>query len=346
MEVKPERVVAWEQGERQLMLRQAENLARFLHRPLSIFRRRRQFRPAAEYRRLPGVQTGAPPAFRLAIRRKLKPPGVRWSWRRNSARTCRRSISSRICVRHRASSARLHRHLGLALDTQLSGERMASLAPVARSRGRRRCPGVPVHRGRAREPGRLAAPLAVTRRGDQQQERVPETKIFTLLHNGPSDVGGDRGTARTVEQRSSAELDVRRRSPSRRGRCSRPKRRCRTPSSFASRASWSIDHAPASASIQDDPRRTADSSAQNRASCRGRPVERGATSCRRSSQLSPARGGGFGHPAEKAVSPQAGRIPSSCSKPWRPTALPPWMPPVTTDEIDHFDAVRALPKVR
>src|SRR5687767_9265608 len=59
--VKPERLQEWERGERPPTLRQVEELARFYHRPLSLF-----FQPkppalaplATEYRRLPGVVPG------------------------------------------------------------------------------------------------------------------------------------------------------------------------------------------------------------------------------------------------------------------------------------------------
>lgn len=57
LQVKEERVEAWEKGERQPTFRQVEELAKFLHRPLSIFflSRPPQLPPlAAEYRRLPG----------------------------------------------------------------------------------------------------------------------------------------------------------------------------------------------------------------------------------------------------------------------------------------------------
>lgn len=61
MHVKIERVASWEHGERLPTLRQVQELAKFYHRPLSIF-----FLPsppkvaplAAEYRRLPGVSPG------------------------------------------------------------------------------------------------------------------------------------------------------------------------------------------------------------------------------------------------------------------------------------------------
>lgn len=75
MQVKTERVEAWEQGERQPTMRQVEELARFFHRPLSIFflPRPPQLSPlAAEYRRLPGLQPGhESPELRLALRQML-----------------------------------------------------------------------------------------------------------------------------------------------------------------------------------------------------------------------------------------------------------------------------------
>lgn len=73
--VKPERVTAWESGERQPTFRQMEQLARFLHRPLGVFflQRPPQITPlAAEYRRLPGVSPGhESPELRLALRQMV-----------------------------------------------------------------------------------------------------------------------------------------------------------------------------------------------------------------------------------------------------------------------------------
>jgi Zn-dependent peptidase ImmA (M78 family) len=75
LQVKIERVEAWEQGERQPTMRQVEELARFFHRPLGIFflPRPPQLSPlAAEYRRLPGLQPGhESPELRLALRQML-----------------------------------------------------------------------------------------------------------------------------------------------------------------------------------------------------------------------------------------------------------------------------------
>jgi Zn-dependent peptidase ImmA (M78 family)/DNA-binding XRE family transcriptional regulator len=75
LQVKEERVAAWEKGELQPTIRQIEALARFFHRPLSIFfmPRRPQIPPlAAEYRRLPDVEPGhESPELRLALRQML-----------------------------------------------------------------------------------------------------------------------------------------------------------------------------------------------------------------------------------------------------------------------------------
>lgn len=75
LNVKEERVAEWEAGIRQPTLKQVENLARFLHRPLSVFFMPRppQLPPlATEYRRLPDVEPGhESPELRLALRQML-----------------------------------------------------------------------------------------------------------------------------------------------------------------------------------------------------------------------------------------------------------------------------------
>ena len=75
LNVKPEKVEAWEVGEKQPTLRQIENLARFFHRPLSVFflPQPPQLPPlAAEYRRLPNVVPGhESPELRLSLRQML-----------------------------------------------------------------------------------------------------------------------------------------------------------------------------------------------------------------------------------------------------------------------------------
>ena len=75
LQVKEERVQAWEKGERQPTFRQVEALARFFHRPLSVFflARPPQVPPlAADYRHLPDVEPGhESPELRLALRQML-----------------------------------------------------------------------------------------------------------------------------------------------------------------------------------------------------------------------------------------------------------------------------------
>jgi len=74
--VKVERLRAWERGELKPTVRQAQELAKYYHRPFGVL-----FLPqppsvpplAAEYRRLPGVRAGdESPEFRLAVRIMLQ----------------------------------------------------------------------------------------------------------------------------------------------------------------------------------------------------------------------------------------------------------------------------------
>ena len=75
LNVKEVRVTEWETGIRQPTLKQVENLARLLHRPLSVFflPRPPQLPPlAAEYRRLSDVEPGQEsPELRLALRQMV-----------------------------------------------------------------------------------------------------------------------------------------------------------------------------------------------------------------------------------------------------------------------------------
>ncbi len=72
LNVKPERLIAWERGELKPTVKQAQQLAKFYYRPFGLF-----FLPqppklpplAAEYRRLPGIRPGVEsPELRLALR--------------------------------------------------------------------------------------------------------------------------------------------------------------------------------------------------------------------------------------------------------------------------------------
>jgi Zn-dependent peptidase ImmA (M78 family) len=75
LQVRPERILAWEGGERQPTPRQLEKLAHVYRRPLSVFflQQPPQIPPlAAEYRRLPNVEPGQEsPELRLALRQML-----------------------------------------------------------------------------------------------------------------------------------------------------------------------------------------------------------------------------------------------------------------------------------
>lgn len=75
LKVKPEKVEAWENGDKQPTMRQIEDLARFFHRPLSVFflPQPPQLTPlGAEYRRLPHVIPGhESPELRLGLRQML-----------------------------------------------------------------------------------------------------------------------------------------------------------------------------------------------------------------------------------------------------------------------------------
>lgn len=72
LNVKPERLLAWERGEVKPTVRQAKELARFYHRPFGLFflPQRPSLPPlTAEYRRLTGIAPGVEsPDLRLALR--------------------------------------------------------------------------------------------------------------------------------------------------------------------------------------------------------------------------------------------------------------------------------------
>ncbi|MGH9392723.1 MAG: XRE family transcriptional regulator [Terriglobales bacterium] len=75
LQVKPERIVAWESGKRQPTPRQIEKLAHLYRRPLGVFflQQPPEVPPlGAEYRRLPNVEPGQEsPELRLALRQML-----------------------------------------------------------------------------------------------------------------------------------------------------------------------------------------------------------------------------------------------------------------------------------
>lgn len=189
LKVKPDRFAAWERGERVPTMRQVENVARQLHRPLSLF-----FQPeppslpplAAEYRRLSGVTVGSEsPQLRLALRQMLN--------RRDRALDLVAELgiempplppAAHIAEGIEITAARLRNYLGVSLDTQLNWTNEWQAWRLWRSAAEAK--GVLVFQfhkvalGEVRGLSILDMPLPVV--GINAKEAVPEAKSFTLLH--------------------------------------------------------------------------------------------------------------------------------------------------------------------
>jgi len=187
--IKVERLQAWESGEKLPTVRQVQNLARFLHRPLSTF-----FQPAppvlpplsAEYRRLPHVAPGEEsPLLRLALRQMIN--------RRQAALDLYDELGDAVPVfqgvAHLAETPaavgqRLRQLLGLGDATQLAwaSEYQAWRAwrAAVESKGVLVFQFTKVELEEVRGLSLLDAPLPVV--GVNSKERVPEAKAFTLLH--------------------------------------------------------------------------------------------------------------------------------------------------------------------
>lgn len=189
LHVKPERVLAWEQGERKPTHRQAEHLARFFHRPLSIFFQSAppELPPlASEYRRLPGVAVGAEsPALRLALRQMLN----RRSVALDLFNELGEPVTSFELPAHLREGAvalgrRLRNRLGVSVEVQLgwangwqawhAWRRAAEAAGVLVFQFGK------VTLEEARGLSLLEWPLPVV--GINSKETIPEAKVFTLLH--------------------------------------------------------------------------------------------------------------------------------------------------------------------
>lgn len=124
LNVKAERLLAWEQGDRQPTLRQVQNLAKLYQRPLGVF-----FLPqpptvppvAAEYRRLPGVHPGSEsPELRLAIRvmSQRRDVALELSHELGHPET-QFPLSARLTERPASVAARIRSQLGIASVEQL-----------------------------------------------------------------------------------------------------------------------------------------------------------------------------------------------------------------------------------
>jgi Zn-dependent peptidase ImmA (M78 family)/transcriptional regulator with XRE-family HTH domain len=188
LQVKEERVEAWEAGERQPTQRQLEELAKFLRRPLGIFFQSRppQLTPlGAEYRRLPGVTPGQEsPELRLALRQMLA--------RRENALNLLEELSEQlVAFRLRAHlreepaevASRIRSATGISLDSQLAwpNEWRAWAAWRASVEGMGvfvfLFPGVALDE--ARGLALLREPLPVVAINGKE---LPEARSFTLFH--------------------------------------------------------------------------------------------------------------------------------------------------------------------
>lgn len=189
LDVKADRLAAWESGERKPTVRQAQNLARLLHRPLSIFflTSPPHLPPlAAEYRRLPGVTPGAEsPALRLALRQMIN--------RREAALDLYGELGEVVPefagVAHlseapAAVGQRLRGLLGVDAQAQLAWtsewQAWRTWRAAVEAAGVLVFQFVKVELEEVRGLSLLDSPLPVI--GVNGKERVPEAKAFTLLH--------------------------------------------------------------------------------------------------------------------------------------------------------------------
>lgn len=123
--VKPERLEAWERGERKPTVRQTQELAKYYHRPFGVF-----FLPqppsilplAAEYRRLPGVRPGVEsPEFRLALRVMSQRREVALELSEElGLEVTDFEIAARLSERPAAVGKLLREVLGLSIEAQLA----------------------------------------------------------------------------------------------------------------------------------------------------------------------------------------------------------------------------------
>lgn len=187
--VKVERLQAWESGEKQPTVRQVQNLAKFLHRPLSTF-----FQPnppdlpplAAEYRRLTDVTPGEEsPLLRLALRQMIN--------RRQAALDLFDELGDSVpvfqAVAHLSEAPatvgqRLRQLLGVDDATQLAWtsewQAWRAWRAAVEAAGVLVFQFTKVELEEVRGLSLLDAPLPVV--GINSKERVPEAKAFTLLH--------------------------------------------------------------------------------------------------------------------------------------------------------------------
>ena len=181
-------MAAWEKGELLPTMRQIEELARFFHRPLSVFflSRRPQLPPlAAEYRRLPDVEPGhESPELRLALRQMLT--------RRENALNLMGELGEpipefalRAHLRESPAEvgARLRQATGVSVEAQFGWENEWEAWRVWRAAVEQlgvlvfQFPKVTLQEVRGLALLRLPLPVAAI-----NGKEIPEAKAFTLFH--------------------------------------------------------------------------------------------------------------------------------------------------------------------
>lgn len=189
LNVKPERLLEWERGDRRPTLRQAQELAKFYHRPFGMF-----FLPqpptlpplAAEYRRLPGIQPGGEsPELRLAIRVMSQRREVSLQLSSElDAHTAEFSVQAHLSEPVSAVGQRLRDALGVSAQEQLEWQdewqawRRWRQAVESADVLVFQFPKVPF--SQARGVSLLRFPLPAI--GINSKESSPAARCFTLLH--------------------------------------------------------------------------------------------------------------------------------------------------------------------
>jgi Zn-dependent peptidase ImmA (M78 family)/transcriptional regulator with XRE-family HTH domain len=216
LQVKAERISEWEQGRRPPTFRQVENLARFYHRPLSLF-----FQPtlpsiaplAAEYRRLPGVKPGdESPELRLAVRTmSVRRETMLELLDELGGRMPAFEISARLKESPADVGARLRAALALDLRTQLDWPNewhaWAGWRAAVENLGVLVFQFPKVALTEARGVSLLRFPLPVA--GVNSKE-IPEARIYTLIHEVIHLMlaVGKEETSAAHERRRSADWEV------------------------------------------------------------------------------------------------------------------------------------------
>jgi Zn-dependent peptidase ImmA (M78 family) len=188
LQVKADRVQAWESGARPPTLRQVQALSRFYHRPLSVFFLAAPPQvppPAAEYRRLPGVVPGQEsPDLRLAVRRMSSRREIALNLMEELGEPVPPfSLAARLSEAPEAVGARLRSALGIDVPTQLDWpsewRALHAWRAAVESLGVLVFQFSMVALAEARGISLLHFPLPVVGVNSKEQ---PEPKSYTLLH--------------------------------------------------------------------------------------------------------------------------------------------------------------------